>query len=52
MVAIPKEIINIIDFVDGIPVLKDGATDKQKVIYADFMKDYLTNHNEDDFDIF
>lgn len=43
MVAIPLEIIDSIDFIYNIPVLKEGATDKQKIIYADFMRDYLAN---------
>lgn len=52
MVAIPEKIINIIDFIDRIPMLKDGATDEQKIIYADFMKEYLANNNKDDLDNF
>ena len=43
MIAIPLEIIDVIDLNDRYPVpaLKDNATDKQKIIYADFINELI-----------
>ena len=49
MLAIPLEIIDVIDLNNDypVPVLKDGATDKQKIIYADFITELLTSEGCD-----
>lgn len=49
ILALPKELIGNLDFSYDLPILKDNATDKQKIIYADFIKQYITDqHNEAD----
>lgn len=49
ILALPKELIGSLDFSNDLPVLIDDATDKQKIVYADFIKQLiLDNHNEDD----
>ena len=44
MLAIPLEIKNVVDLSPEypVPVLKTGATDQQKIIYADFITELLT----------
>lgn len=43
MVIPPLGIMKMLEWPNqtGIPVLKDGATDKQKILYADFIKQYV-----------
>lgn len=47
MLAIPKEIRDVLDFSNTVPVLKPCATDKQKIIYADFITELLTGEGCD-----
>ena len=49
MLAIPLEIIDVIEFNNKypVPVLKPGATNKQKIIYADFITELLTSEGCD-----
>ena len=49
MLAIPLEIIDVIEFNNKypVPVLKLGATNKQKIIYADFITELLTSEGCD-----
>lgn len=46
MLALPDELIGSLDFSYNLPVLKDSATDKQKIIYADFIKELIAENNE------
>lgn len=46
MLALPDELIGSLDFSYNLPVLKDNATDKQKIIYADFIKELIAENNE------
>lgn len=45
MLALPDELIGSLDFSCNLPVLKDSATDKQKIIYADFIKELIAENN-------
>lgn len=45
MLALPDELIGSLDFSYNLPVLKDSATDKQKIIYADFIKELIAENN-------
>lgn len=45
MLALPDELIGSLDFSYNLPVLKDSATDKQKIIYADFVKELIAENN-------
>lgn len=45
MLALPDELIESLDFSYNLPVLKDSATDKQKIIYADFIKELIAENN-------
>ena len=49
MLAIPLEIKNVVDLSPEypVPVLKTGATDQQKIIYADFITELLTGEGCD-----
>ncbi len=49
MLAIPLEIRHVVNLNPEypVPVLKDGATDKQKIIYADFITELLTGEGCD-----
>ena len=55
MIAIPIELNNMITFPKDkpVPILKKGANNKQKIIYADFMTALLSDKTccryEDDF---
>ena len=51
MLPIPKELLDVIDLNDRYPVpaLKDNATDKQKIIYADFINELMKNGTCDHF---
>ena len=46
MLALPDELVGSLDFSYNLPVLKDSATDKQKIIYADFIKELIAENNE------
>lgn len=48
MLALPDELIGSLDFSYNLPVLKDSATDKQKIIYADFIKELIAENNGKD----
>lgn len=49
ILALPDKLIGSLDFTYDLPVLKDSATDKQKIIYADFIKELIAeNYNGDD----
>lgn len=45
LLVLPEELENALDDSDkySIPILKDGATDKQKIVYADFIKELVTS---------
>lgn len=45
MLALPDELIGSLDFSYNLPVLKDSATDKQKIIYADFIKQLIAENS-------
>lgn len=45
ILALPKELIGNLDFSHRLPILKDGATDKQKIIYADFIKELIAEQD-------
>lgn len=45
MLALPDELVGSLDFSYNLPVLKDSATDKQKIIYADFIKELIAENN-------
>ena len=49
MLAIPLEIRNVVNLNPEypVPVLKPCATDKQKIIYADFITELLTSEGCD-----
>ena len=51
MIAIPSEIIDVIDLNNEYPVpaLKNNATNKQKIIYADFINELMKNGTCDHF---
>lgn len=55
MIAIPKELNNMLTFPKDkpVPILKKGANNTQKIIYADFITTFLSNKTccryEDDF---
>lgn len=55
MIAIPKELNNMLTFPKDkpVPILKKGANNKQKIIYADFITALLSDKTccryEDDF---
>lgn len=50
MMAIPDDLKKVIEFTDyaPAPILKDGATDKQKIIYADFITELFKDKSFDD----
>ena len=50
IMAIPKEIRDVLDFSNTEPVLKPGATDQQKIIYADWISElFKYRHQLDPF---
>lgn len=55
MIAIPKELNNMLTFPKDkpVPILKKSATDQQKIIYADFITELLSDKTcyryKDDF---
>ena len=55
MIAIPKELNNMLTFPKDkpVPILKKGANNNQKIIYADFITALLSDKTccryEDDF---
>ena len=55
ILALPKELIGHLDFSHSLPVLNADATEKQKIVYADFIKEWITeqdNQNTSDVDKF
>lgn len=45
ILALPDKLIGSLDYSYDLPVLKDSATDKQKIIYADFIKELIAENN-------
>lgn len=51
ILALPKELIGHLDFSYSLPVLNAGATKKQKIVYAEFIQELITeqdNQNTND----
>lgn len=48
IMAIPKELQGMLDFSNTEPVLKNGATDQQKIIYADWISELFKDHSTDE----
>lgn len=45
----PKELDNVLEYTDyaPLPILKSNATDKQKIIYADYIVERLNENKVD-----
>ena len=48
IMAIPKEIRDVLDFSNTEPVLRPGATDQQKIIYADWISELFKDRDQDE----
>ena len=48
IMGIPKELKKVLDFSNTEPVLKDGATDQQKIIYADWISELFKDRSADE----
>lgn len=46
MILTPKELDNVLEYTDyaPLPILKSNATDKQKIIYADYIVERLNEN--------
>lgn len=46
MILTPKELDNVLEYTDyaQLPILKSNATDKQKIIYADYIVERLNEN--------
>ena len=55
ILALPQELIGNLDFSYSLPILNAGATEKQKLIYVDFIQELITeqdNKNTSEIDSF
>ncbi|MEK3529056.1 hypothetical protein AAA431_04650 [Lactobacillus crispatus] len=49
MILTPKELDNVLEYTDyaPLPILKSNATDKQKIIYVDYIVERLNENKVD-----